>query len=216
MLIPKAGLARNITIRMKEQTPLDTLIKHLSGLPGVGSRSARRIALHLLQKKDEKMRPLAFALTDAADKILPCTRCRNLDVRSPCSICTDATRDQSQICVVAQIGDVWAIERTGAYRGRYFVLGGLLSALDGVGPDQLGIDRLLTLLTETPDAEIILALAATVGGQSTAHYIADRIAATQGLQNATISRLAHGVPVGGELDYLDEGTIATALKKRTA
>lgn len=201
---------------MKEQTPLDTLIKHLAGLPGLGSRSARRIALHLLQKKDDKMRPLAFALTEAADKILPCTRCRNLDVHSPCSICADATRDTSQTCVVAQIGDVWAIERTGTYRGRYFVLGGVLSALDGVGPEQLGIERLIAILADTPDGEVILALAATVGGQSTAHYIADRIAASPGLQNIKISRLAHGMPMGGELDYLDEGTIATALKKRTA
>lgn len=195
-------------------SPLETLVKQLSSLPGLGSRSARRIALHLLQKKEEKMKPLAFALEDAADKIRTCTSCGNLDMVQPCTICTNQTRNIGQICVVSQVSDLWAIERTGAYRGRYFVLGGLLSALDGIGPEDLGIERLLDKLLNEGAQEIILALSATVNGQSTVHYIADRIAAMTGLENIQISRLAHGVPVGGELDYLDEGTIVTALKRR--
>lgn len=162
------------------------------------------------------MLPLAFALQDAAEKIKNCMSCGNLDMSTPCHICADDTRDLQQICIVSQVSDLWAIERTGAYRGRYFVLGGLLSALDGIGPDDLGIERLLAKLAEERTQEVILALSATVNGQSTAHYIADQIAGVPDLSAIQISRLAHGVPVGGELDYLDEGTIATALKKRTA
>lgn len=203
---------------MKSQppSPLETLIRQLGSLPGLGSRSARRIALHLLQKKEEKMKPLAFALQDAAERVRTCTSCGNLDMIDPCSICRDESRDTHQICVVAQVSDLWAIERTGAYRGRYFVLGGLLSALDGIGPEDLKIHRLMETLGQGQSHEVILALSATVGGQATGHYIADQIESTYGPEEVKISRLAHGVPIGGELDYLDEGTITTALKKRTA
>ncbi|MCD8526494.1 MAG: recombination mediator RecR [Alphaproteobacteria bacterium] len=200
-------------MRSNAASPIETLVRQLAGLPGLGSRSARRIALHLLQRKDDKMLPLAFALQDAAEKIKNCMSCGNLDMSTPCHICADDTRDLQQICIVSQVSDLWAIERTGAYRGRYFVLGGLLSALDGIGPDDLGIERLLAKLAEERTQEVILALSATVNGQSTAHYIADQIAGVPDLSAIQISRLAHGVPVGGELDYLDEGTIATALKR---
>jgi recombination protein RecR len=194
------------------QGPLENLIRMLGNLPGLGNRSARRIALHLLQKRDSTMMPLARAIQDAAEKVKTCTQCGNLDLSSPCHICIDSKRDQSKICVVAQVSDLWAVERTSAYKGLYFVLGGLLSALDGVGPDDLKIDKLAILIAELQADEIILALSATVDGQSTAHYIADRLHPC----GVTITRLAHGVPVGGELDYLDEGTITTALKSRSA
>lgn len=199
-----------------QPSPLDHLIRQLAGLPGLGSRSARRIALHLLQKKDDKMLPLAFALQDAAERICKCTSCGNLDMADPCAVCADHGRQQGVLCIVSQVSDLWAIERTGAYKGRYFVLGGLLSALDGIGPGDLGIEKLLEKLAAEGIQEVILALSATVNGQSTAHYIADRISGAGPLAGVQISRLAHGVPVGGELDYLDEGTIATALRKRTA
>lgn len=203
---------------MKAQppSPLETLIRQLSSLPGLGSRSARRIALFLLQKKDDKMKPLAFALEDAAERVRTCMTCGNLDMADPCGICTDESRDPAQICIVAQVSDLWAIERTAAYKGRYFVLGGVLSALDGIGPDDLGVERLLNQLESGKATEVILALSATVNGQATGHYIADQIEARPLLRGIRISRLAHGVPMGGELDYLDEGTITTALRKRTA
>ncbi|MCC6597813.1 MAG: recombination protein RecR [Alphaproteobacteria bacterium] len=192
--------------------PLHHLIKALSSLPGLGNRSARRIALHMLGRRESLMLPLARLLERAAAEIKACYICGNLDVLEPCSLCQDGQRAQNQICVVAQIGDLWAIERTGAYKGLYHVLGGLLSALDGIGPEQLGIEGLV-LRTRSPDIqEVILALSATVDGQSTAHYVADRIMRT-GLE---ITHLAHGVPVGGELDYLDDGTITTALRSRKA
>lgn len=194
------------------QTPLDTLIRQLASLPGLGNRSARRIALHLLQRKDNGMLPLAHALKDAAEQIKTCPACGNLDMASPCHICTDVRRDQTKVCVVANVSDLWAIERTAAFRGTYFVLGGLLSALDGIGPDDLKLDRLQTRVQELGCEEVILALSATVDGQSTAHYIADSFPGP----DIQITRLAHGVPIGGELDYLDEGTITTALKKRSA
>ncbi len=156
------------------------------------------------------MLPLARALQSAAEDIKNCEICGNLDMRSPCNICQDARRDQSKICVVAQVSDLWAIGRTSAYKGLYHVLGGLLSALDGIGPEELNISALRARTENNPVEEVILALSATVDGQSTAHYIAD------GLDTASmkVSRLAHGVPVGGELDYLDDGTITTALKSR--
>ncbi len=195
---------------MQQSGPLDTLIRQLSSLPGLGSRSARRIALHLLTKRDSAMRSLARAIEDAAEQIKECGTCGNLDMADPCRICTDQTKNASQICVVAGVSDLWAIERTGAYKGRYHVLGGLLSALDGVGPDQLRVAGLITRAREEQVEEIILGLSATVDGQSTAHYIGDRLA---GL-DIKLTHLAHGVPVGGELDYLDDGTITTALKSR--
>ena len=190
--------------------PLQHLIRTLSTLPGLGNRSARRIALHLLNKRDTLMRPLAQTLERAADEIKECHVCGNLDSHDPCGICQDARRDQSKTCVVSQVSDLWAIERTGAYRGQYHVLGGLLSALDGIGPDDLNIVGLKTRAQSEQVQEIILALAATVDGQSTAHYISDTLAGT----SVEITHLAHGVPVGGELDYLDDGTITTALKSR--
>ncbi|MCC7305305.1 MAG: recombination protein RecR [Alphaproteobacteria bacterium] len=192
--------------------PLFTLIKMLSGLPGLGNRSARRIALHLLSKRRAVMLPLAEAIRNAAENVKECGACGNLDMTDPCSICRDARRDRSKICVVAQVSDLWAVERTGAFKGLYHVLGGLLSAIDGIGPDQLRIRNLVQRSEEDAVQEIILALSATVDGQSTAHYIADHL--DQGALKVT--RLAHGVPVGGELDYLDDGTITTALKSRSA
>ncbi len=189
---------------------LDTLIQLLARLPGLGPRSARRAALYLLKRKEQVMQPLAAALGAAAAAIRPCATCGNLDTADPCAICRDPERDLSLICVVEDLADLWALERTGAFRGRYHVLGGTLSALDGVGPDELNIARLIARLG--PETELILALNATVEGQTTAHYLADRAAQT----GAKISRLAQGVPLGGELDYLDEGTLTAALKARRA
>ena len=189
---------------------LDTLIQLLARLPGLGPRSARRAALFLVKRREQIMEPLAAALGAVATAIRTCSNCGNLDTVDPCAICRDPERDPHAICVVEDLADLWALERTGAFRGRYHVLGGTLSALDGVGPDELNIVRLVARLG--PDTELILALNATVEGQTTAHYIADRAAAT----GARISRLAQGVPIGGELDYLDEGTLTAALKARRA
>jgi recombination protein RecR len=198
---------------MSTYTPLDSLVRQLAALPGLGGRSARRIALHLLQRKEQQMLPLAAALQEAAERIRNCQHCCNLDMSDPCAICSDARRTESrQICVVAQVSDLWAIERTGAYRGVYFVLGGLLSALDGIGPQDLKLEKLSARVFDLQCEELILALSATVDGQSTAHYIADGFAG----KPVKVTRLAHGVPIGGELGYLDDGTITTALKKRSA
>jgi recombination protein RecR len=187
---------------------LDTLIQLLAKLPGLGPRSARRAALFLIKRREQLMEPLATALAAAATAIRTCSTCGNLDTADPCPICRDLERDPHAICVVEDLADLWALERTRAFRGRYHVLGGTLSALDGIGPDELNIVRLIARLG--PETELILALNATVEGQTTAHYIADRAAAT----GARISRLAQGVPIGGELDYLDEGTLTAALKAR--
>lgn len=190
--------------------PLENLIKALSKLPGLGNRSARRIALHLLSNRETLMIPLANMIETAAREITSCDTCGNLDTVQPCRICANMQRERSSLCVVAQVSDLWAIERTGYFRGLYHVLGGVLSALDGVGPQDLRIDSLIKRVQEEKIAEVILALSATVDGQSTAHYIADHLAHT----TVQVTRLAHGVPVGGELDYLDDGTITTALKAR--
>jgi len=197
---------------MNNDGPLEHLMRLLSNLPGLGNRSARRIALHLLSKRGSLMMPLAHALQDAAENVKNCGICGNLDMVDPCSVCCDHKRSKSQICVVAQVSDVWAIERTGSYKGRYHVLGGLLCALDGIGPQDLRIDRLVERVKEGGDnlSEVILALSATVDGQTTAHYISDHLNPL----GVKISHLAHGVPVGGELDYLDDGTIITALRER--
>lgn len=186
------------------------LIKLISKLPGLGPRSARRAALHLIRKKDSLMRPLAEALQQAVEKIVECERCNNVDTASPCSLCSDDQRDRALICVVETVGDLWALERAEVIKGQYHVLGGTLSPLDGIGPDDLTIAKLVERASEDEVTEVLLALNATVEGQSTAHYI------TEQLMNAgvSISRLAHGVPVGGELDYLDEGTLAAAIKSR--
>ncbi|HEX3883084.1 MAG TPA: recombination mediator RecR [Stellaceae bacterium] len=187
---------------------LDTLIQLLARLPGLGPRSARRAALHLIKRREGLMAPLAAALQAAAAAIRPCGQCGNLDTVDPCAICADPKRDPNLICVVEDLADLWALERTASYRGHYHVLGGTLSALDGVGPEELNISRLIARLG--PERELILALNATVDGQTTAHYVADRAAPT----GASISRLAQGVPIGGELDYLDEGTLTAALAAR--
>jgi recombination protein RecR len=196
---------------MHQDGPLNTLIRMLAGLPGLGNRSARRVALHLLSKRRTVMIPLAEALRRAADEIRECGTCGNLDMQDPCSICQDSKRDRSKICVVAGVSDLWAIERTGAFKGVYHVLGGLLSAIDGIGPQELRLEALVIRTKEAAIEEAILALSATVDGQSTAHYIADHLDTNR----LKITRLAHGVPVGGELDYLDDGTIITALKARS-
>jgi recombination protein RecR len=189
---------------------LDTLIQLLARLPGFGPRSARRAALYMLKRREQVMEPLAAAMGAAAAAVRPCRICGNLDTVDPCAICRHPERDSKSICVVEDLADLWALERTGAFHGHYHVLGGTLSALDGVGPDDLNIARLITRLG--PETELILALNATVEGQTTAHYIADRAVST----GAQVSRLAQGVPIGGELDYLDEGTLTAALKARRA
>jgi recombination protein RecR len=189
---------------------LDRLVQLLAKLPGLGPRSARRAAFFLLKRRQSLLEPLAAALAAAARDIRACSICGNLDTSDPCAICQDPKRDAGLVCIVEDLADLWAIERTGAYRGRYHVLGGTLSALDGVGPDDLRIDQLAVRAQEGSVREAILALNATVEGQTTAHYIVDRLAGSP----VQISRLAHGVPVGGELDYLDEGTLAAALSAR--
>jgi recombination protein RecR len=189
---------------------IERLIQLLAKLPGLGPRSARRAALQLLKKRELLMLPLARALEEAAASIRTCATCGNLDTADPCGICTDPRRDGASLCVVADVADLWALERAAAFRGRYHVLGGLLSALDGVGPEQLNIASLQKRIAAGGVKEVILAIAATVDGQTTAHYVADRLEGA----GVTITRLAHGVPVGGELDYLDDGTITQALKAR--
>lgn len=193
-------------------TEIERLIQLLSRLPGLGPRSARRVALHLLKKREVLMQPLSAALADAARAIKPCSTCGNLDTVDPCSICADPRRDGGLLCVVEDIGDLWAMERGRIFAGRYHVLGGTLSALDGIGPDELNIGGLLKRVKDGTVREIIVATNATVDGQTTAHYLAERLAEC----NVPITRLAHGVPVGGELDWLDDGTLATALKARRA
>lgn len=192
--------------------PLDQLIKALARLPGLGPRSARRIALVMLSNKEKIMRPLIEALHHTEETIGTCAICGNLDTSDPCRICSDQKRSKNTICVVASVADLWAIERTSSYKGQYHILGGVLSALDGIGPDELNINPLLDRVRQDGPEEVILALSATVDGQTTAHFLADHI---QDISPAKISRLAHGVPVGGELDYLDDGTISTALKSRS-
>jgi len=190
---------------------LDTLIQLLAKLPGLGPRSARRAALFLIKKREAVMAPLAGALQTAMDKIEVCKICGNIDTQNPCTVCTDVRRDASTIVVVADVADLWALERAHAVNARYHVLGGTLSPLDGVGPDDLAIDALVKRAHDPAVQEVILALSATVDGQSTAHYITDLLHQA----NVKVTRLAHGVPVGGELDYLDEGTLAAAMRSRT-
>ncbi len=189
---------------------IESLIKQLSKLPGLGPRSARRVALALIKRRESLLDPLMQTLRTAADSVKICSTCGNYDSQDPCTICQDPRRDVSAICVVEDVADLWALERTASFRGRYHVTGGLLSPLDGIGPDDLKLDRLVSRATADEVKEVILALSATVDGQTTAHYIADRLQET----GAAVSGLAHGVPIGGELDYLDDGTIAAALKAR--
>ena len=191
---------------------IERLIQLLARLPGLGPRSARRAALHLIKKRDALMAPLASALQVAMDRIVVCKTCGNIDTQSPCTICKDPRRDRSIIVVVADIADLWALERASATSGLYHVLGGTLSPLDGVGPQDLTIDALVARAHDDGVREIVLALNATVDGQTTAHYVTDLLHEA----NVKVTRLAHGVPVGGELDYLDEGTLAAAVRQRTA
>ncbi|WP_411819229.1 recombination mediator RecR [Hyphococcus formosus] len=189
---------------------LQRLIDLLAKMPGFGPRSAKRAALYLLKKREPVMRPLAFALDDAANKVKACSVCGNWDSIDPCAVCEDIDRDNTVLCVVQDVADLWALERAGAHKGRYHVLGGLLSPLDGVGPDDLNMGALIARATECTITEVVLALPSTVDGQTTAHYL------TEHLENGTVkvTRLSQGVPVGGELDYLDEGTLAAAMRSR--
>jgi recombination protein RecR len=189
---------------------IERLISLLSRLPGLGPRSARRAALALLKRREQLMTPLAEAMTDAAAKVRACSACGALDTRDPCTVCSDTSRDAGLICVVEEAGALWALERAGAFRGRYHVLGGLLSALDGVGPDDLRIAGLLARVAAGGVREVSLALPATVDGQTTAHYLAERLSGS----GAEVTLLARGVPVGGELDWLDDGTLTQALRAR--
>lgn len=191
---------------------LQRLIDLLAKMPGLGPRSAKRAALYLLKKRDPVMRPLAFALDDAANKVKACGTCGNWDSIDPCAVCADNDRDSSVLCVVQDVGDLWALERAGAHKGRYHVLGGLLSPLDGIGPDDLNLGALIARAKDGLIGEIILALPATVDGQTTAHYLTEHLESA----GVSITRLSQGVPVGGELDYLDEGTLAAAMKSRRA
>jgi recombination protein RecR len=191
---------------------IDRLIQLLARLPGLGPRSARRAALKMIMKPETLMLPLATAIRQAAENIRSCSTCGNLDASDPCGLCRDPGRDASAICVVEEVGDLWALERSGAFKGLYHVVGGTLSALDGRGPAQLNIAGLVERVQEGTGGprEVILALSATVDGQTTAHYIAERLEAS----GVAVSRLGQGVPVGGELDYLDDGTLSAAFKAR--
>ena len=191
---------------------LERLIQLLARLPGLGPRSARRAVLFLIKRRESVMLPLAQALGDAAAAMRTCSVCGNVDVVDPCAICNDPRRDPSIICVVEDVADLWALERARAFAGTYHVLGGTLSALDGRGPEDLAVARLVARAGDPAIAEVVLAMSATVEGQTTAHYVADRLAPC----GVTVTRLAHGVPVGGELDYLDDGTLSAAVRARRA
>lgn len=190
--------------------PLEELIRALGKLPGIGPRSARRIALHLLKKRESTMAQLTHLLASTADSVRNCLHCGNYDTQNPCWVCRDPNRDAGVICLVEDVDDLWALERSGAFKGHYHILGGTLSALAGIGPDQLRVAELLQRISQNDVREIIIALGATVEGQTTAHYLADRLT---GL-NINITRPAQGMPMGGELDYLDDGTLIAALKAR--
>jgi len=189
---------------------IERLIQLLARLPGLGPRSARRAALHLVKKKEQLLEPLAASLAEARDTIIPCEICGNIDTESPCALCRDPARDRALICVVEEVGDLWALEGAAVLNGLYHVLGGTLSPLDGIGPDDLAIAKLIERAGDSDVKEVLLALNATVEGQSTAHYLMDQLAGC----DVAVSRLAYGVPIGGELDYLDEGTLAAAVKSR--
>ena len=190
---------------------IERLIQLLARLPGLGPRSARRAALHLIRRKEELLAPLSDAMATARDRIVTCSACGNVDTTDACTICRDVRRDPSLVVVVETVADLWALERAGVVRGRYHVLGGVLSPLDGVGPDDLNLAGLVARVAREGVGEVILAVNATVDGQTTAHYVTDLLAPS----GVRVTRLAHGVPVGGELDYLDEGTLAAAIKART-
>ena len=195
---------------------IERLIQLLAKLPGLGPRSARRAALHLIKRRDSLLDPLAAAMEGAAQSVITCSVCGNLDATDPCGICSDTRRDRGQVCIVEDVADLWALERSASFRGTYHVIGGTLSALDGRGPEDLNISSLISRVADEKISEVILATSATVDGQTTAHYITDRLEDLSDEKGLTlrITRLAHGVPVGGELDYLDDGTLLAALKAR--
>ena len=199
---------------MKTHGPgeLNRMIYLLSKLPGLGPRSSVRMALQLFKQRDSLMRPLAKAISEAAEAVVACDVCGNLDSANPCQVCSDDSRQITTICVVKEVGDVWALERSGVYKGYYHVLGGLLSALDGVSPEDLRCEDLIKRASNPDVSEVILAMDATIDGQTTAHYLSDALSGS----NVKISRLARGMPVGGELEYLDDGTIAQALSARAS
>lgn len=192
------------------ESPVEQLVRQIARLPGLGPRSARRIVLYLLQRRESVFQPLVAAMRAVEANVRQCSMCRNWDVSDPCSVCTDPRRDQSVICVVEGVADLWALERSGAFRGQYHVLGGALSALEGTRPEDLGIAQLLARAGRPGVAEIVLAMGATVDGQTTAHYLADSLAHC----GISVTQLAHGVPVGGQLDFLDDGTLSAALRSR--
>lgn len=192
--------------------PIDLLIQLLARLPGLGPRSARRVALFLIKKRESLLLPLSKALENVAENIQECSVCGNLDTLTPCAVCRDEKRDPTILCVLEEVADLWALERTASFKGRYHVLGGRLSALDGIGPEDLNISSLVERVERNSISEIILATNLTVDGETTAHYVAERLEPT----GVKITRLAHGVPVGGELDYLDDGTLTAALRARRA
>lgn len=189
---------------------LETLSQALARLPGLGPRSARRAVLHLVKKRETALQPLLTALQTVADKLSTCSICGNVDTSDPCTICRDPRRDEKMLCVVEEVADLWALDRSRLFPGRYHVLGGRLSALEGIGPDELAINQLVRRVSDGGVDEVVLAMNATLEGQTTAHYVAERL---EGFP-IRLSQLAHGLPVGGELDYLDEGTLAQALRAR--
>lgn len=189
---------------------IERLIEHLAKMPGLGPRSARRAVLHILRKRETYMLPLSLLLKEVAETVQACSQCGNLDVKNPCRICADPDREAHVLCVVEDVPDLWAIERTGSFKGHYHILGGVLSALNGIGPEDLNMTKLFSRVGEPTVKEMILATNATLDGQTTAHYIRERV------KNLPIkvTAIAHGVPVGGELDYLDDGTLVAALRER--
>jgi recombination protein RecR len=196
-----------ITVASQE---IETLSQALARLPGLGPRSARRAVLYLMKRRESALQPLLAALQNVADRLSTCSICGNVDTTDPCSVCGDPRREEKMLCIVEEVADLWALDRSRLFPGRYHVLGGRLSALDGVGPDDLAIDQLLRRIAAGGVEEVVLAMNATLEGQTTAHYLAERLEKFP----IRISQLAHGLPVGGELDYLDEGTLAQALRAR--
>ena len=208
-----ARLARRANSLMSEvmaSTEIEGLTQALARLPGLGPRSARRAVLHLMKKREAALEPLLAALTQVAANLSTCATCGNLDTRNPCAICIDMRRDDRLLCVVEEVADLWALDRSRLFPGRYHVLGGRLSALEGVRPEDLGIDKLVGRVGAGGIDEVVLAMNATLEGQTTAHYLAERLESFP----VRLTQLAHGLPVGGELDYLDEGTLAQALRAR--
>ena len=195
----------------KEINEIDNFIRLLSKLPGLGPRSGRRAALELIKRKEQLLLPLKDSLIEIYEKIVLCEVCNNIDLKSPCSICSNLNRNDKILCVVEEVADLWAIERAGAIKGYYHILGGVLNALDGIGPEELNINKLTHRIENNNIEEVILALSATIDGQTTMHFLSDLLSK----YNIRITKLAHGIPIGGELDYLDDGTLTQAILSRT-